>query len=380
MKKVYFFFKNGSTPLDFFSVDFSDVFPYYVNMQIYSELLITALLFLCNIRTFFAKESKPDSLAILAPLSLLLSTINLFAFGFSILNIYLVLLAVLVLLSNFHALLRYSARLYVDHYSPLMTIWAVLTSLLCIPAFYCAIFFHPVEKPSSFFQIEETLMIYNGTFANGFTQAQNFKKGDVFITKYMPAKDITGEKETLIPLIESPVILFVPDKRADTVHYKPYLQLLAQKGYRVYSADFYTNDGRWLRNIFDSKIIRRFAMVFDSLSRTHLFNAQLEYYSFCSKKEINALLSLIDEDLGSENTKIFLITDWMGKIAASDLINEKPDRFQGTLNLEDIDEYTTKGYGLISLTDPLLAKYMKISEDGWETARAMADATKGAIE
>ena len=70
----------------------------------------------------------------------------------------------------------------------------------------------------------------------------------------------------------------------------------------------------------------------------------------------------------------------MGKIAASDLINEKPDRFQGTLNLEDIDEYTTKGYGLISLTDPLLAKYMKISEDGWETARAMADATKGAIE
>ena len=349
-------------------------------MQIYSELLITALLFLCNIRTFFAKESKPDSLAILAPLSLLLSTINLFAFGFSILNIYLVLLAVLVLLSNFHALLRYSARLYVDHYSPLMTIWAVLTSLLCIPAFYCAIFFHPVEKPSSFFQIEETLMIYNGTFANGFTQAQNFKKGDVFITKYMPAKDITGEKETLIPLIESPVILFVPDKRADTVHYKPYLQLLAQKGYRVYSADFYTNDGRWLRNIFDSKIIRRFAMVFDSLSRTHLFNAQLEYYSFCSKKEINALLSLIDEDLGSENTKIFLITDWMGKIAASDLINEKPDRFQGTLNLEDIDEYTTKGYGLISLTDPLLAKYMKISEDGWETAHAMADATKGAIE
>lgn len=380
MKKVYFFFKNGSTPLDFFSVDFSDVFPYYVNMQIYSELLITALLFLCNIRTFFAKESKPDSLAILAPLSLLLSTINLFAFGFSILNIYLVLLAVLVLLSNFHALLRYSARLYVDHYSPLMTIWAVLTSLLCIPAFYCAIFFHPVEKPSSFFQIEETLMVYNGTFANGFTQAQNFKKGDVFITKYMPAKDITGEKETLIPLIESPVILFVPDKRADTVHYKPYLQLLAQKGYRVYSADFYTNDGRWLRNIFDSKTIRRFAMVFDSLSRTHLFNAQLEYYSFCSKKEINALLSLIDEDLGSENTKIFLITDWMGKIAASDLINEKPDRFQGTLNLEDIDEYTTKGYGLISLTDPLLAKYMKISEDGWETARAMADATKGAIE
>lgn len=367
-------------PLDFFSVDFSDVFPYYVNMQIYSELLITAILFLCNIRTFFVKESKPDSLAILAPLSLLLSAVNLFAFGLSLLNIYLVLLSVVVLLSNFHALLRYSARLYVDHYSPLMIFWSVVTSLLCIPAFYCAIVFHPVEKTSAAFEVEETLLVYNGTFANGFTPAPNFKKGDVFLTKYMPAKDITGEKETLIPVIESPVILFVPDKRADTEHYKPYLQLLAQKGYRVYSADFFTSDGRWLRNIFDSKISRRFAMVFDSLSRNHLFNAQLEYYSFCSKREVNALLTLIDEDLGSTDTKYFLVTDWMGKIAAQDLINEKRDRFTGKLNLEDIDEYTTKGYGLISLTDPLLAKYMNISEDGWKTARAMADATEGAVK
>lgn len=380
MKKVYFFFKNGSAPLDFFSVDFSDVFPYYVNMQIYSELLITALLFLCNIRTFFVKESKTDSLAILAPLSLLLSGINLFAFGFSILNIYLVLLSLVVLLSNFHALLRYSARLYIDHYSPLMIFWSVITTLLCIPAFYCAIVFHPVEKTCASFQIEETLLVYNGTFTNGFTRAPDFKKGDVFLTKYMPAKDITGEKETLVPVIESPVILFVPDKRADTANYKPYLQLLASKGYRVYSADFFTNDGRWLRNIFDSKIARRFVMVFDSITRTHLFNAQLEYYSFCSKREINALFDLIDEDLGSKNTKFFLVTDWMGKIASDDLVKEKPERFQGALNLESIDEYTTKGYGLISLTDPLLAKYMNISEDGWETARAMADATEGAIK
>ena len=88
-------------------------------MKVSGEFLIFLLLLITNSRVFFV-ESRKDSVVLLAPLAVLLSVFQIFSWGLDIFTGTALILSILVLFSNFHALYRYFERLYVDHYSPLM--------------------------------------------------------------------------------------------------------------------------------------------------------------------------------------------------------------------------------------------------------------------
>ena len=112
-------------------------------MRFVADLLILSFLLLTNSRVLFVKREKKDVLVILSPLSLFLSVLLIFAWGVDFISLYLVFLSILVILSNFHALFRYSANLYVDHYSGLMKFWAFITIMLSLFGIVVTILFFP---------------------------------------------------------------------------------------------------------------------------------------------------------------------------------------------------------------------------------------------
>ena len=108
------------------SLDLFLLYDYIIFMKFYGELLIFVLLFITNFRVFFAKKPRRDPLTVVAPFTFLLSILQIIAWGVELLTVLGFVIAFLVLISNFHALFRYSEQLYIDRYSPLMKFWALM--------------------------------------------------------------------------------------------------------------------------------------------------------------------------------------------------------------------------------------------------------------
>lgn len=325
-------------------------------MKFYGELLIFVLLLLTNLRVFFVKRVRRDQLVSLSPLSLLISILQIFAWGIDFFTLLAFIISILVFLSNFHALFRYSERLYIDHYSPLMKIWAIFTITLSLIAIAGVLIFAPIELRNEKLNVLESSKKYTGNFRTGFEESKIFSKSNIIVHKFSPNQKSDN------PTPNKEIILFIPDKRGETVNYKPYLQLLAKNGYTVFSADFYSDDCKWRHNWQDAKIFRRIFMVIDSVTNNQIFMSQREYYNYNIKQELSVLPSLIKNDCEDFNN-YFIISDVMGNIAVEEFAKANSTEVAGIFTLDSIKEYQSAGYGCIEQTDPLLAKYLGLSRD-----------------
>ena len=323
-------------------------------MKFYGELLVIILLLVANGRIIFIKNVKKDSLVMLSPLAFLLSIIQLINWGLDAITGLTLVLSILVLLTNFHALFRYSERLYIDHYSILMKVWSGITIILALALLTCTIAFRPIEYDNKKLGITENVIRYEGSFRSGFQEASNLKLANAFLSEF---KSSSSENQRV-----KEVVLFIPDKRGDTFYYRPYLQHLAREGFTVLSADFFCSDCKWRHSIGDLKIIRRTAMVIDYLLKPQQFMMQKEFYTYNILQEINAMKSIIAERYGSD-TKIFIVTDSMATVAAQDFMDKNPELVKMVYDLAEINEYKTSGFGVITQTDTLLSLYFKVPRD-----------------
>ena len=323
-------------------------------MKFYGELLVIILLLVANGRIIFIKNVKKDSLVMLSPLGFLLSIIQILNWGLDVITGLTLVLSLLVLLTNFHALFRYSERLYIDHYSILMKVWSGITIILALALLTGAIVFRPVEYKNKKLGITENVLRYEGSFRSGFTEASNLKMANLFLSEFKSSgTENSNVKE---------VILFIPDKRGDTYYYKPYLQHLAREGFVVLSADFFCSDCKWRHSIGDLKIVRRTAMVIDYLLKPQQFIMQKEFYTYNILLEINAMKSIISERYGAD-TKIFIVTDSMATAAAQDFMEKNQEVTRMVFDLATIEEYKTSGFGVIDQTDILLSTYLNVPRD-----------------
>ncbi len=323
-------------------------------MKFYGELLIIFILLIANGRILFIKNAKKDSLVVLSPLGLLLSIIQIFNWGLDAVTLLTLFLSLLVLLSNFHALFRYSERLYIDHYSILMKVWAGITILFALVLMAGTIFFAPVEYSNKKLGVEEELLRYEGSLRSGFEEASIINSANLFVTELKPqGKQDARTKD---------VVLLIGDKRADTYYYRPYLQYLAREGFTVLSADFFCKDCRWRHSIGDLKICRRMAMLIDWFVNKDRFWRQKEFYTFNCLQEINELGRLVTELYG-ENTRLFIVTDVMATDAANDYMEKNPERVMAVYDLQTIPEYKTPGLGVIGQTDILTAMMLGQERD-----------------
>lgn len=312
-------------------------------MKFAGELLIFILIFIVNTRVFFVKEVRRESIVAVVPLCFLLSILLIFSWGIDIFSLYAFFLSFVVLLSNFHALLRYSSHLYIDHYSPLMKTWAVIDTFLTVIVIIPLVFFMSVDFRSGKLNITETQTRVKGSFRVGFEEASPFSLSTGTFYEYSPSeldsKDVT--------------VIFISDKRGDNYHYKPYLQKLASRGYKVVTADFYANDCKWLHSSFDFRITRRFAMVIQSLINNQHFMSQREFYAYNSTLECKAIMDKLKNN-DSYTGKYFLVSDVMANSSVSDLKKGNPEKIAGFFCLDTVGVYDTPGYGCVAYTDPLL--------------------------
>ncbi len=320
-------------------------------MRFIAQLLILGFLLLTNSRVLFVKREKKDVIVVLAPLSLFLSLLLIFAWGVDFVSIYLVFLSILVILSNFHALFRYSANLYVDHYSGLMMFWAFITIMLSVFGIVVIILFFPGHLSGKKLNVEETKYYYEGSFRNGFSEKTLFGKTNVIITEYTKVETDTQN-----------VILLIPDKRGDTQAYTEYLQLLAQEGNRVFSADFFTEDAKYLDTPGETRYTRQFLFVlYQLLGRTD-FYSQKEKLTFNVTQEIEGVLDILEKDFEITGP-VFLVTDEMSAPAGSLYKMKNRQKISGSFNLASASAYQTPGYGFITFNNPLVAKLLGYSAD-----------------
>lgn len=342
-------------------------------MKYLGDFLIFALLLIANGRVFFIKLTHQDPIVILSPLAVILSIFQIFSWGFDSFTGFALLMSIVVLLSNFHAMYRYSEHLYIDHYSPLMKFWAISTCLVCSVCLITIIIFKPVKTDLSKLNVSVTTQRYTGSFRAGFEPAKPFESTKAVVYNYEGKK--TDDSKA------NPIVIFFSDKRADTYHYNPLLVQLASQGYSVFSGDFYSKDCRWLHSFCDTKILRRFGMVISSLSSPYKFNSQKEFYTFNSSLECEAMFNFVKNSKAyDENTKIVLISDFMANTAISDFEKNHKDIIAGTINIDTYGQYRTPGYGLITETDPFLARILKEKKDSKKTfSKLMVDQTVNII-
>ena len=345
---------------------------YNQNMKFYGELLVFVLLFITNLRVFVVHHVRRDPLVVLAPFTFVVAILQVYAWGIDVFTALGLIIALFVLLSNFHAIFRYMERLYVDHYSALMKIWAAFTIIISAAALGASIYFAPITKNSRKIGIKENQLFYKGNFLSGFEEVTPFSTKSLTIYEFLPEAENTQKYQNF-------VVLFAPDKRADTEHYKPFLQQLASNGVTVYSADFFTDDKLWLHSICDKKFLRRIAMVVQSFVNNTKFLSQKEYYSFNITKEYEVLVPILKARNG-DSKKIYLITDFMADIAADDLMKKNPQDIIGIQKLSSIGEYKTSGYGCIEQTDPFLAMLFGLQRDfSFSTPKILAEKTLEAL-
>lgn len=351
-------------------------------MKFTGEILILLLLLTTNGRIFFLKRAKRDRIVVFAPLSFILSILLFLAWGFDIFTIAIFILALLVLLSNFHAMFRYSEHLYIDHYSPLMYLWCIITTLLGLIFLAGTVYFAPFSVKSSRIGVIEDKYYYTGNFTSSFEESNIAFRPSLEVFKFSPENSEISQNQ---------IIIFFPDKTADTYHYRPYLQQLAKEGYTIYSGDFYSKDCKWIHSIADSRLLRRNYMSIEKAIQKDKFMHQKEFYNYNISLECREMYKIIknlenhSSDTSTENDefeemKIILAGDEMSSSALKDFYNANKTQdanLQGFFLMNQLASYQTPGFGCIKQTDPLLSTLLGYSRDYYLTdVQKMVEETK----
>ena len=316
-----------------------------MNVPFFGEVLILVLLIINSSRMFFLKYGKIDALTVLAPVSVVLSILQIVAWNIDVFSILILAVSLFAFFVNFRALLRFASGLYVDHYSAAFKIGAFFELLSSAAILAFLIYFCPAIIRPSDYAVTETKIRLSGSFSGGFHTAAFFEHADGIMTVVRP-----DETEN----VRKTAVILVPDKRADTYQYLPLLYMIAQNGYTVYSADFFARDMKWFHSAADIRMFRRFSFICAYLKNTFRFESEKEFYAFNTSREISAAVDFIR---GTEppETSVFLIGDWMAETALSDFAKLHADSVAGILNLCDFEEYKTPGFGFVRQREPLTA-------------------------
>ncbi len=334
------------------------------------EFLILFLLILNASRIFFVKYGALDSLSLLAPLSLMLSVLQIAAWNADIFSVAILALSILSFFTNFRAVQRFAAGLFIDYFSAAFKTGAFFVMLPAVAIGAALIYFRPLTLGRAKTPVMRERIPVSGLLSSGVESAASFSLPSGVIYVYRPLQKPTTDK---------PAVLFVSDKRADTLHYEPYLYALSARGYTVYTGDFYASDVKWYGNALNMRIFRRQAMIFEYLLHRKEFEAQKDFFSFNSLKELEALRDFVKKN--DPDVPLFAVGDWMAEDALKDFRAHYAAEEGGAYALTACPFYWSAGWGCIEMTDPFLFSFLGFEKntDG-EEVEQMANATAEQID
>lgn len=339
-----------------------------------AQLLVLTMIFFCSARVFFLKNARIDCFAAFAPTALLVSVFIFYCFGFSAANLAIFLLSVMVLFTNFRAILRLSARLVIDSYNIVFILFSLLNLLIAILFAVIIVIFRPVKYSEKDFGIQMTPLTLTGPGTNLRIRESPFTgerfSGEAFLYEPIIHDEITEELYS-----KNPILLFVSGIRGNVKNYEPYFMILAQKGYKVLAAELYTDEFRLLsketesrarRYLLDSKFLRRFSILHLENINPKKAERILSEEKMLATKKYSDITKFALDFFGKE-TKFFYIidnVDFDSIYAVIDEFNTEPySNVSGFFSMNRVEEYKTSGYGFIEQTDVLFAKKKGIERD-----------------
>lgn len=335
---------------------------------ILGEWLILSLLFLNCSRIFFIKYGKVDVLTVLAPVCVILSVLQIVAWGVYLYSAVILFISIFCFFTNFRAFLRFKAGLLVDHYSAAFKIGEVMVLLLTLGVGALLVYFRPGNTRPSDYSAEIKKIRLSGDFTGGFSESLPFQlaQGEVIVVQPADERNFNGQS-----------IIVMADKSATAAEYMPLMLNFAGKGFKVFSGEFYARDMKWCHSGADFKFFRRSMLFHDRLFDLKQFEMQKQFFTFNIEKEFGAMLKLVkDETLRDDGTfePVYLVGDWMSGIALPEFKGDNADSVSGYALLTDFEEYQTPGFGFIQSTDPLLAYKMGLEKDlNFTAARTIAE-------
>lgn len=308
------------------------------------QLLLLFLLAISCGRVLFLHTAREDSLSVLPGAILLLSVLNICAFGLGIFSIAILFLAFFVFVWNVRARLRFKAHLIVDHYSALFISISLFNLVLVLAVSAAVIYCRPVKINIKKMGVTKTRTYYTGTFKDGFFETpQPLRTKSLIVYTYRKKESLSQKaKEN-----GRQCIFFVPSECATVAHYEPILAKLAADGFDVFAADFSSRDDVWLNRLYDMRPFRRFIFCTNRLFRKNQYETDSKNAISHFTRELYALLEAVPTQ---QNDTLYVVSDSPVDIA---LLGKSTDPV--SLNVYHLDSYKTKGWGVIEETEPILS-------------------------
>lgn len=329
-------------------------------------LIILFLIILNCGRLFFLKFGRVDVLTLLAPLCVILSILQIVAWKADFFSLILLGISIFCFFVNFRAFLRFLSGLYVDHYSLAFKIGAILVLLAAIAEVVLVVMFFPRAIKDTDFNAKKTVKLLSGSFNYGFEKIGILPVVNCEMFIYEPEEE-SLKKDT--------VVLFFSDKRADTSHYEPYLMSLADNGYTVCSADYFSKDLKWFHSFADNRFFRRMFMILKYFSNETMFVTENEFYTYNTINECEATLKFAKQYFG-EDKKFFFIGDVMTFEGVKDYSSRNSNSSEGCFNIAELEVYKTPGFGCVQQLAPVLGyKFNVEPSSDFSIPRKMAEET-----
>ena len=361
--------------------------------QFISELLVLFLLAITCVRIFFQEHVKTDAIAAVPIVALIISVIILFTFGFSFFTMAILVLSFFVFIWNIRAFLRLKENLVIDHYGPWFIFVSVLNLILILAIFVSLLLFRPVFTSARKSNVAESVTRYEGSFSKGFEQITkpfHLSSAKVWKYEYSPLDKDNYEKNSFNSTVDEKTsnvdkadknkctILFISDVCSTPKTYKPFLIKLAQNGYTVYAVDFYSKDMPWFGNSFDKYYIRCFACAMQKLFNSEEYEKVISSNEFKYAKEYEAFVKMINPS--AEDT-VVLVGENSAKKSFEIVSKKMSGLVDYSISLGDAEGYTTKGWGPVEQTNPLLAKKLGYNRDSSSYMSAhLANYVKDSVE
>lgn len=320
--------------------------------QTLSQLLVLLLCGISSARIFFSKDSETDPVATVPAFALVTALLNIAAFGSGPFELANLLISFLTFCVNFRALLRFNARLIVDHFSIPFVLGSIINLILTALLLAATLYFCPAKADLKKFKVKETSYSYYGNFSQGFKQIDKFFSLNSVIVKKYEQKSPKSEGERLI--------LFVPNECTSISDYEPFFVKLARDGFTVYAAEFYSSDVHYFNDWRDLKPFRRQFMRYAKLFNQKLYKKAVAHKTQNIIDQYEALSSMLNIKSG---TFTFAISDTGLEDKGEALHSVNPQTVYGNFDLSEIPSYPTPGWGPVQQTDPLIAKKFGLKKD-----------------
>ncbi|MBP5696865.1 MAG: hypothetical protein J6X11_09530 [Treponema sp.] len=328
--------------------------------QTLSQLLVLLLCGIASLRIFFIQDSRSDPVATVPSFALLISLLNILAFGCGPFEVANLALSVFAFIINFRSLLRFKSKLVVDHYSVLFILSSALNLIFVAVLLVLVLYYRPSKANLKKFNVRESSYSFYGNFSQGFKQIDKiFTLNSAVVKKYEAIPPKSQEAEECNADAEN-IVLFVPNECCAIQDYEPILVKLAHDGYTVYAADFFPDDLHWFNDWRDFKSFRRSFMRWAKLYNKKAYReATMQKYQNLLDS-YNSLAKMLDIKKG---TFVFALSDDGLNDGGSALHSASPDIIFGSFDIGDVPGNPTPGYGPVQQTDPVFARFLGLKRD-----------------